>query len=218
MANKKRRLKNKEEEEFVALDELFLTLSRRLDKVPVGKGKTSAIKWGVVAGILITVSSVLFYLGSNGTLPWAGSWLPAIIGSPAGVILYLIGLGAVKRTSIGQWDVFHMRENYSFKQRLKRIVLWFAGYAVVFIPFGRYIPYGLGGSLLITLVMVALTVGRRTPHELELAKQGVPDPRDLQDIDDLEDYAEEDEVEEVSDEADTVYYDEQRGGFGGKLN
>lgn len=219
MAKKKRRLKNKEEEEFVALDELFLALSRRLDKVPVGRGKSSAIRWGSVAVLLIAVSSVLFYLGANGTLPWVGSWIPAIIGSPAGLILYVIGLGVVKRTDAGQWDVFQMREDYSFKQRLKRITLWFAIYAIIFIPFGKYIPYGLGGAMLITLVMIALTAGRRTAEEMLLAKQGLPDPRDLEDIDDLDDYANEEEPlsSDVSEEADTVYYDEQRGGFGGKL-
>lgn len=219
MAKKKRRLKSKEEEDFVALDELFLALSRRLDKIPAGKGKSSAIKWGSLAVLLIAISSVLFYLGANGILPWVGPWIPAIIGSPAGVILYVIGLGVVKRTDIGRWDVFQMREDYSFKQRLKRIVLWFAAYALVFIPLGKYIPYGLGGAMLITLVMVAVTVGRRTPEEMALAKQGLPDPRDLADVDDLDDYADEDDspAHEVTQEADTVYYDEQRGGFGGKL-
>lgn len=219
MAKKKRRLKNKEEEEFVALDELFLSLSRRLDKIPVGKGKATAIRWAIIALLLIAASSVLFLLGSNGTLPWVGSWIPALVGSPAGIILYVIGLGIVKRTDIGQWDMFQMREDYSFKQRLKRITVWFAVYALVFIPFGKYIPYGLGGAILITLVMTALTAGRRTPEELLLAKQGLPDPRDLEDIDDLDDYAKEDDLpsQDTGKEADTVYYDEQRGGFGGKL-
>lgn len=216
---KKRRLKNKKEEEFVALDELFLSLSRRLDKIPVGKGRSTAIKWGTLAVLLIAASSVLFWLGSNGTLPWVGSWIPALIGSPSGVILYVIGLGVVKRTNIGQWDIFHMREDYSFKQRLKRITIWFAVYALVFIPSGRYIPYGLGGAILITLVLTALTTGRRTPEEILLAKQGLPDPRDLADMDGLDDYADEDDItpQDTGEEADTVYYDEQRGGFGGKL-
>lgn len=217
MAKKKRRIKK--EEEFVALDELLLSLSKRLDKIPVGHGKSTAIKWAIIAVVLITASSVMFYLGTNGTLPWMGSWIPALIGSPAGIILYVIGLGVVQRTKIGQWDVFRMREIYSFKQRLKRIAVWFGVYALVFIPSGRYIPYGVGGAILITLVMSALTTGRRTPEEMLLAKQGLPDPRDLEALDDLDDYADEDELptQDNEAEADTIYYDEQRGGFGGKL-
>lgn len=220
MAKKPRRLKSKEKkEEFVALDELFLILSKRLDKIPEGQGKSASIKWGTLAAILITASSVLFYLGRVGVLPWVGTWIPALIGSPAGVILYLIGLGVVTRTDIGKWQLFHMRKDYSFKQRMKRIVFWFALYALVFIPLGRYIPYGLGGAILITLVMSALTVARRTPEEIILAKQGLPDPRDLVDEDEMDDYTEDPEqlTQETAAEADKIYYDEQRGGFGGKL-
>jgi hypothetical protein len=219
MAKKPRRLKNKEEEEFVALDELFFTLSNKLDKVPAGQGKSAAIKWGIIAGLLIAASSVLFYLNSVGVLPWVGTWIPALIGAPAGVILYMIGLGLVQRTTIGQWSIFHMRENLSFKQRLKRVAVWFAVYALVFIPLGRFIPYGLGGAILITLIMSALTAVRRTPQEMSWAKQGVPDPRDLADADEQDDYEGEEDssVQDVPTEADKIYYDEQRGGFGGKL-
>jgi hypothetical protein len=216
MAKKKRQ--RKKEEEFVALDELMLSLSKRLDKIPVGKGQATAIKWGIIAAVLIAASSVLFYLGVNGTIPWMGSWIPALIGAPAGIILYVIGLGIIQRTKAGEWEIFHMRENYSFKQRLKRIAVWFGVYALIFIPSGKYIPYGLGGAILIVLVMTAITTGRRTPAEILLAKKGLPDPRDLEALDDLDDYAEEEELPmEDTPEADTIYYDEQRGGFGGKL-
>lgn len=213
MAKKTRPVKPKEEEEFIALDELFIALSKQVNKVPVGKGKAAIIQWGIIAFILIAASSVLFYLKVVGT------WVPALIGAPAGVILFLIGLGVVKRTTVGEWSIFQMRENYSFKQRLRRIAFWFATYALVFIPFGTYIPYGLGGSILILLVMSALTTARRTPEEILMAKQGIPDPRDLAEIDDKDDYTEEEDVEPTGspDEADTLYYDKQRGGFGGKL-
>lgn len=212
MAKKPRRFKNKEEEEFVALDELFLTLSKKLDKVPAGQGKSAAIKWGIVALVLIVASSVLFHF------KWLGTWVPAIIGSPAGLILYMIGLGLVTRTELGQNSVFQMREELSFKQRLKKVGVGLAVYALIFIPLGRFIPYGLGGALLIFLVMTALTVLRRTPQELLWAKQGVPDPRDLAALEEADEYAgQEDTASEEETEADKIYYDEQRGGFGGKL-
>jgi hypothetical protein len=60
MANNKQRRKNKEEEDFVPLDELFLTLSRKIEKVPAGQGKRTAIKWGIIDAVLLVVSSVLF--------------------------------------------------------------------------------------------------------------------------------------------------------------
>lgn len=213
MAKNTRSVKAKEEEEFVALDELFLALSKRIEKVPVGKGQAVGIRWGIIAFLLIVASSVLFYLNI------AGTWVPALVGAPAGVILYIIGLGVVKRTTVGEWSIFRMRENYSFKQRVRRIVFWFAAYALLFIPFGSFIPYGLGGSILISLVMAALATGRRTPEEIELAKKGIPDPRDLAEVEDKDDYVDEEDSEQPAPpaEADTLYYDKQRGGFGGKL-
>lgn len=212
MSKKTRRLKKKDEVEFAALDELYLTLAKRIDKVPVGKGKSTAITWAIIAVVLITLASVLFHF------KWVGTWLPALIGTPAGVILYMIGWGVVRRTSVGEWEVFQMRENYSFKNRLKKVAFWFALYALIFVPLGQYVPYGLGGALLIILVLSAVAVARRTPQEMLWAKQGVPDPRDLEDAEDNDDYAEAEEVvQEPSAEADKIYYDEQRGGFGGKL-
>jgi len=218
MANKKRRLKNKQEEDFSALDEMFLTIVKRIDKVPVGEGKRTAIKWGIIASLLIAISSVLFYLNSINMLP-VGTWIPAIIGAPAGVLLYMIGFGIMKRTSVGEWGVFQMREELSYKNRLKRIGIWFAGYALIFVPFGKYIPYGIGGAFLIVLVMTALATARRTSQEILWAKQGVPDPRDLEELDEKDDYTEQAElpIQESTTEADKIYYDEQRGGFGGKL-
>lgn len=214
MAKKNRRLKTKEEEEFNPLDELFSALSRRLDKVPVGKGKQTAIVWGVVAVLLIAASSVMFHFN------WLGTWVPALIGAPAGLILYLIGSGLIRRTKIGEWEIFHMRKNYSFRQRMRRIVGWFVVYALVFIPLGRFIPYGVGGAILIVLFMSALETGRRTPQELAWAKEGIPDPRDLEEVDEKDEYADDADNSPVQPEepqADTLYYDEQRGGFGGKL-
>lgn len=216
MAKKKRRLKTKEEEEFLVLDELFTTLSNRIDKIPVGKGKKAVITWSIVAVILMAASSVLFHFN------WVGTWIPAIIGAPAGLILYLMGLGLVKRTQMGEWSLFNLRETRSFKNRLKLIAIWFAVYVVVFIAVSQFIsvPYGVGGAVLITLFMTSLAVARRTSYELELAKQGLPDPRDLQDLEDQDDYAEEVEetiIEKDQPDADKIYYDEQRGGFGGKL-
>lgn len=216
MAKNKRKLKSEQKEEFLVIDELLVALTKQIDKVPVGKGKSSAITWGIVAVILMAASSILFHFN------WVGTWIPAIIGAPAGLILFMIGLGCVQRTSIKEWSIFNLREEYSSKRRLKMVVIWFAVYAIVSILVNQFIlvPYGLGGAVLITLFMTSITFARRTSYELELAKQGLPDPRDLQDLDDQDDYSEDEEdkaqTKEES-EADKIYYDEQRGGFGGKL-
>lgn len=210
MANKKRAKQQVEEEPFVPLDELFTSIQEKLLGLTPQKAKTLAYTGGVISVVLITISSLMFYFN------WLGSWIPALIGSPAGVILYLIGLGLVYRAKIGEWEIFRMRENYSFKQRLRRVLITLAVYAAVMITIGRFIPYGLGGAILIVTVMTAIATCRRTPEETLLLNQGLPDPRDLEEEDEKDNYATEVPLEGAT-EADTIYYDEEHGNIGGKL-
>lgn len=169
------------------------------------KVKRLAWGWGAVSAALITVSSVLYYMQI------VGSWVPALIGSPAGIALFLIGYGAVIRTRIGEWKLFRWRETYSFRRRLRRVGVLFLIYAVIFIPLGGYIPYGIGGSVIILLVLTAIVTLRRTPEEVELSLQGLPDPRDFEDEPD--DYA-----EAPTTQPDTVIYDENDGTISGRLD
>jgi len=170
-----------------------------------GKAKTLAYGWGAVSLALVTVSSVLYYMQV------VGSWVPALIGSPAGVALFLIGYGLVARTRASEWKLFRWRERYSFRQRLKRVGGLFLVCALIFIPLGGYIPYGIGGSILIMLMLTAIATLRRTQQEMELSLQGLPDPRDLNE--ETDDYAEPETTG-----TDTVIYDENDGTISGRLD
>jgi hypothetical protein len=202
--------KQKKQAETVPLNDVIEPFRQRVIGMSSQKVKTYTIIGLVVSAVLITGASLLYAMNI------LGSWVPATIGSPAGVILFLLALGFVYRNEEKEWSLFQMRERLSFRQRIRRVFIWLAIYAVIFIPFGRYIPYGLGGAILISLVMTCIVFCRRTPTELALAQQGLPDPRDISEEEALDEYANATTEEETS-EADNVYYDEQRGGVGGKL-
>jgi len=202
--------KQKKQAETVPLNDVIEPFRQRVLGMSSQKVKTYTIAGLLVSAALITGASVLY------AMDIMGSWVPATIGSPAGVILFLIALGFVYRKEEKDWSFFQMRTRLSFRQRVRRIFIWLAIYAVIFIPLGRYIPYGLGGAILILLVMTCIVFCRRTPTELALAQQGLPDPRDISEEEALDEYANA-ETEEESPDADNVYYDEQRGGVGGKL-
>jgi hypothetical protein len=202
--------KQKKQAETVPLNDVIEPFRQRVIGMSSQKVKTYTIIGLIVSAVLITGASLLYAMNI------LGSWVPATIGSPAGVILFLLALGFVYRNEEKEWSLFQMRERLSFRQRIRRVFIWLAIYAVIFIPFGRYIPYGLGGAILISLVMTCIVFCRRTPTELVLAQQGLPDPRDISEEEALDEYANAPTEEETS-EADNVYYDEQRGGVGGKL-
>jgi hypothetical protein len=205
-------VKKQKEAEQLPLEELYVSFKNRVTNMDHGKATTLAVVGLVLSGLLITASSVLYHYGI------LGSWLPALIGTPAGIILFLLGLGLVYRNSnINNWPVFQMRENLSFRQRTKRVIIWVVVYLVLFIPLGSYVPYGLGGSLIICLALTAVTTMRRTEEEFNLAQQGIPDPRDIAAAAEKDEYAEVPLADSEDVEADNLYYDDESGSVGGKL-
>jgi hypothetical protein len=205
-------VKKQKEAEQLPLEELYVSFKNRVTNMDHGKATTLAVVGLVLSGLLITASSVLYHYGI------LGSWLPALIGTPAGIILFLLGLGLVYRNSnINNWPVFQMRENLSFRQRTKGVIIWVVVYLVLFIPLGSYVPYGLGGSLIICLALTAVTTMRRTEEEFNLAQQGIPDPRDIAAAAEKDEYAEVPLADSEDVEADNLYYDDESGSVGGKL-
>lgn len=204
--------KQKKPAESIPVDELFVSFRSKVTALSSGRAKNYVYIGLTVSTVLIVGSSLLYYFDL------LGSWLPALIGAPAGVIIFLLTLGSLYRTKLGEWNIFQLRQSLSFRQRMRRILIGFGIYALVFIPLGSYVPYGVGGSLLICLSLGSIAVGRRTPEELRLAEEGLPDPRDIAEAAERDDYTEVAEgslVEEKRTEADII--PDKRGGVGGKL-
>jgi hypothetical protein len=90
--------KQKKEAEPIPFDELFVNYRNRVDVFTPSKAKNLTILGIIVAGVLIAASSVLY------SLAILNSWIPALIGAPAGIILFLIGLGVIYRTKVGTFS------------------------------------------------------------------------------------------------------------------
>lgn len=174
------RKEKKAPEEPLNAEELFVRYSNYVNGLDSARWRNLVIIGLVVSAVLITAASI--------QLDFISRWVNTAVGTPGGIILFLISLGLVYRTSLKELGLFRLRETRSFLSRIKIIALWFVLFLLVFIPLGAVVPYGVGGAVLIMLVLAALTTARRTPIELEYVKQGIPDPRDLSD----EDYEEED--------------------------
>lgn len=152
-------------------NELFERYEDYVTQLTSAQWKRNVIVGLIVSAVLITAASLPF--------TFISTWVYAIVGSPAGIILFLLGLGAVYRTSMKDWGLFQLRETRSFRNRVRIFSILGVLFLAIFIPTGHYVPYGVGGSILIILVLSAITSLRRTDIEREYVKQGIPDPRDI---------------------------------------
>lgn len=106
-------------------------------------------------------------------------YVQTIIGFPAGVILFVILLGFKENTRMGQWKMFEYKANHSAIQRIRGMLIVVAVIILLLIFVGAYIPYGVGGTLIVAAALTIYNVLRRTPEEIAMAKQGIVDPRDI---------------------------------------
>lgn len=135
----------------------------------------------LLIAVLSAVASVPFF-----TDEWY-LWVQAVIGFPAGVILFAVLVGIAYNTSYKNTEFFELKERFSHNQRLRMVAISAVIIIIIFIFFGRYLPYGVGGTLVVAILLTIYNLMRRTPQEVALARQGIPDPRDVKkgDTDDL---------------------------------
>lgn len=132
-----------------------------------------------IVGLLII--AVLTTLGSLKLVDadwWV--WVQTIVAFPAGIILFAILVGFEKTTTVGDWEISKFKEKYSHIQRIRNLAITFAIVAAALIIFGHYLPYGLGGAIMVAALLIGYNALRRTPNEVALATKGIIDPRDIQ--------------------------------------
>lgn len=142
-----------------------------VDNLEPSKRKSYGIGWLVIAILLAGVASVP--LGDN------LRWVAAVVGWPAGVILFALALSLVRTTSIKNWGIFSYKERVPPKKRVSAVIIGLVIVAILLISVSRYAPLGVGGTVMIFAALLAYQIIRRTPEELALAAQGIPDPREF---------------------------------------
>lgn len=160
-----------------------------LDKIKVkalgysdAQMKQKSVLGIIIAVLLIGVSSALHYLDIIGT------WIPSFLGAPAGIIIALLILcWSYRKNEDGLFSDF--RESRTFKQRVRFVAVVMVVLIAIIIPLGQYIPFGIGGTIMILATLLAIVALYRTPYEKNLAVKGLPDPRDLQEEEERDEYA-----------------------------
>lgn len=191
---KETRARKKAEKVKSTLDfnSIFGNMATKIEDMTNTEYKNKATLYTLIATTLITASSLLYIFNIQST------WLPGFIGAPSGILLFWLGYSLTLRTRIGEWEIWDKREEFSFKKRLATTG-WVAliGLIIIFALF-PHVPYlyGIGGAIFVASLITIACYLRKTPYELELDEEGLPDPRDLSEFD-LEEYDFEDEDGEV---------------------
>lgn len=150
-----------------------------VDSLDSKKRKLYLFGWLGIAVALCVAASI--------PLPQGFRWVSATIGFPAGVILFLAGLALVYTTRLGDSPVFRLKESFPPTQRVVMVVIGTIVFAALLFMANPWMPFGVGGALVVAAVLAAFMTLRRSPEELELARQGIPDPREVKITDEEED-------------------------------
>lgn len=107
-------------------------------------------------------------------------FLLVITALPAAFLIFLSGLAFafIHEAKKPEWKT--VKERYSFKQRLKIVIIGgvFIFAFVVFLS--SYLPYAYGGVIVGALALTGYNAIIRTPLEIAYDEQGIMDPRDEQ--------------------------------------
>lgn len=142
------------------------------------EGLTSSQR-NVQGGIWLLIAA-FFMVAASLPLPGFLSWLVPIIGVPGGLILYALAVSFVRVTNLKTWRVFNVKDWAVPRQRVTYVAIGGIIALAILIVIGRWLPTGIGGSLIVLLALTGFNTIRRTPYELELAAKGIPDPRELE--------------------------------------
>jgi hypothetical protein len=172
---------------------LFKYVYAFVDDMETNTYRAYIIASSVAAIILMVVASLDF--GEIST------WIRPVAGVPAGILLFLIGLTAVRRADTEDKAFFQWKGNTTQKKRVRAVAFSFIVIAGILILTNKYVPAGLGGSIVIVSALTALAIVSRTPYEQYLALNGLVDPRELEVYEDAEEL-EDDEYEYSENETD----------------
>lgn len=130
---------------------------------------------GLIISVVLMVAASLPY-GEGFT------WVSPLTGVPAGIILFALTLGLIYGTSLGDSRIFQWKENTPPKKRVAPVIVGIAIVFAILIAANSWLPLGVGGAVMVVTALSAYNLIRRTPYEIKLALQGLPDPREYEEI------------------------------------
>lgn len=158
-----------------------------VDALAPSKRKTYGLGWLGIAVLFAVAASVP--LGDN------LRWVSASVGWPAGIIVFALVLSVFRVTRLKDLSILNYKTTTPPRKRVPVVMIGLVLIAIVLISTSSFLPLGVGGTIIIFSALLAYQVIRRTPEELALAAQGLPDPRELPEDED-EEYIYDDEDNE----------------------
>lgn len=129
-------------------------------------------RWLLIAALSAAAITVATFI------PFGGNWLKAIIAFPAAVGVYAIAYGILeRRAALGTNP--HPKDAYSPRKRRTIGLVALAVILVSAFVMSNYLPYALGGSLIVGACLFFYDFIRLTPGEVEVQKAGLVDVREL---------------------------------------
>jgi Na+/proline symporter len=166
-------------------------------------------RWGI-----FLVGSIALIIASS-IMPVGGDYVKALIALPAAAFLFAIFLGVSHWRHV-ETGTPTLKMKYSARRRRKIALVSVIVTLIFILSLSQYIPYALGGTILLTVLFILYDLIRVTPEEVVLDEAGIPDPRDYmtqKELDTLADEEESDIVDEDfswdSDENDDFDLDEE---------
>lgn len=161
------------------VDPLMTRFYNFVDGVAPSKRRAYLLGWVALAVVLCVAASI--------PLDSSLRWVSATIGFPAGIILFAAALAVIHTTRVGDASVFRLKETVPPSRRVVYVIIGAVILAALLFMASPWMPFGVGGAIVIIAALTAFNTLRRSPEELELARQGIPDPRELE-LDDDEDF------------------------------
>jgi amino acid transporter len=166
--------KDQEQETPAGFGQMYDSFLSFVERTPSKQRRTYMIGSLVVAAILIVLASLPLNIST---------WVFVLIGFPAGLIVFANCVALTHFTRLRDSKAFTYKDRVPPTKRIKTVGLGIVVIVAILISLGGLIPYGLGGTIVITLALFAYNIIRRTPDELRLAKLGLPDPREFENED-----------------------------------
>jgi len=143
-----------------------------IDSMTPSKRKVYGFGWLAIAAVLMAIASLPLGDGLR--------WVSAIVGSPSGVILFLLAVAVIHSTSLNEMSLFKIKQNIPPRKRVPLVAVGLIVVAATLIASSSVIPIGVGGSIVVAIALGSYNIIRRSPEELRWAAQGLPDPREIE--------------------------------------
>jgi uncharacterized membrane protein (DUF485 family) len=160
-------------------DQLYSAFLHFYKNMEPGKKRTWVISSLIVALILILISSFAPLLLGSFISADIITWIAVLVGFPAGIIVFANCVIFIHFSRAKEWKLAQYKDTYPVSRRIRDAALTGVAVIAALIALGGAMPYGLGGTIVITLALFGYNLIRRTPEELRLAQLGLPDPRDF---------------------------------------